>query len=140
MAKTYTERLTKLDSDIAGILNSRFTMDGNDFDEAFKKVKTILNHPLMPNSIVEKAQFIKLSGGTGGKIVEDASEMTYVYFTDNAKQKLIKKDRKHWFFAGNNECTVLEFLNKFDELFNACEEWANRHSNINEKLNLEEFH
>lgn len=140
MAKNYIDRVTKLESNYLNFLNSRLKMDGNDYDEAFKKVKKVLNHPLMPNKIVEKAQFLKLSGGLKDIIDTEFVGVVYVCFTNEAKIKLIEGNREDWFFAENNKCTILEFLNKFDELFNVCEEWVSLHSNINEKLNLEEFH
>lgn len=124
---------------LKGVLDSKFTMDLNDFDNGFQKVKEVLNNPIMPKSIIDKAQFLETGGGTGGKIVTDENEMTYLYFTQEGKNKLIKKDTQHWCFSYNNNCKLIEFLQKFDDLFEACEKWTNNHSNIDEGLNLKNF-
>lgn len=139
MAEKAVQYYTKLDSPMKGILNSKFTMDLNDFDDGFEKIKKVLNNPLMPPSILDKAQFLKSNGGVGGKQVKESKEMTYLYFTDTGKKKLINKEIDHWVFAYNNNGTLYEFLKKFDNLFKACEDWINKHSNISEDLNLEGF-
>jgi len=137
MAKKAIESYS--DRDSSGILNTRFMMDSNDFYNGFEKVREVVNNPIMPKSIVDKIQFLGVSGGYSNSEIKEADEIAHIYFTSEYKKKLVKKETKYWCISSRNDCTLLEFLQKFDDLFDACENWTDKHSNINEGLNLDYF-
>ena len=138
MAEKYNKRYLK-DDFFKRILNTPIVMESTDFDNGFLKFRKVINNPIMPKSIVDKAQFLGISGGVGGLVLNESTELLYLYFTSEGKMELVKEKTKYWIFKNNNNCTLIEFLRKFDDLFTACEDWTNRHSNIDEELNLKNF-
>lgn len=120
------------------LLNTKILIELTDFDIGFKGVRRVLNNPIMPKSILDKAQFLSIGGGSRS-INDDPEELLYLYFTSEGKKKLVEKDTKYWTFSSKNNCTLIEFLKKFDALFKACEDWTNNHSNMDEELNLKNF-
>ncbi len=117
-------------------IHKPIVMESNDLINGFKKVREVINNPIMPLSIVDKSQFLIASGGIGGSKLNDSPELLYIYFTSEGNKEYIETKAKHWVFSNNNRCTLLEFLQKFDDLFIACEDWINKHSDIDVELNL----
>ncbi|AUC13799.1 hypothetical protein BTO06_00935 [Tenacibaculum sp. SZ-18] len=138
MVENHKKRFSK-DDFFKKILNTQIVINSTDFDNGFQNVRKVINNPIMPKSIVEKAQFLGISGGMGGSKLNESNELLYLYFTSEGKKELVKKETKYWLFKENNNCTLIEFLKKFDNLFAACEDWTNKHSNIDEELNLKNF-
>ncbi len=137
MALVQSQRYSK-DEFLDNLLNTKILIELTDFDNGFKGVRRVLNNPIMPKSILDKAQFLGMGGGSRSKD-DDPEELLYLYFTSDGKKKLVEKDTKYWTLSNKNNCTLNEFLKKFDALFKACEDWTNNHSNIDEELNLKNF-
>ncbi len=137
MATVQRQRYSKEEL-LGNLLNTKILIELTDFDNGFNGVRRVLNNPIMPKSIIDKAQFMSIGGGSRSKD-DDPEELLYLYFTSEGKKKLVEKDTNYWIFSSKNNCTLNEFLEKFDALFKACEDWTNNHSNINEELNLKKF-
>lgn len=127
------------DNSLYDILNSPIAMELDDFDNAFKRTREILNNPIMPELIVEKSQFLRMDGGIGINKNNQPQKLVFLHFTNEGKIKLVKKETKSWVHSNKNNCSLLEFLEKFDSLFKACKDWTDKHSNMDEELNLERF-
>ncbi|WP_243472532.1 hypothetical protein [Winogradskyella sp. MH6] len=120
-------------------LDAPININSQDFDEAFKKVRKLLNNPIMPKSIVQKSSFLKLSGGHNNKELRARKIIVFVYFTSKAKKELIANNGNTWVVSSNNDCTLREFLVKFENIFKECQQWTDNHSDISEELNFQNF-
>ena len=137
MVELYQETFSN-DDFFKNLLNTKILINSPDFDFAFNSVRKVLNNPIMPKEIIDKAQFLTIAGGSRS-YKNEPETLLYLYFSQDGKKKLIQRDTKHWVNSRNNDCTLKEFLNKFDNLFKACEIWTNKHSDIDEELNLKNF-
>ena len=139
MFKVNKEIYSKIDG-LGNLLNTRILFNSNDFFNDFKNVRRVLNNPLMPKSIIDKAQFLK--GNNMGEPIaskDDPSKKLFLYFTSEYKEKLVKGETEEWMFRFNGNYTLKDFLKEFDVLFDACEKWTIKHSNVIEELNLKNF-
>jgi len=73
MAKKAIERYSNRDS--GDVLNARFMMDLSNFDNGFAKIREVVNNPIMPKSIVDKIQFLGVSGGYGNREIMEAESL-----------------------------------------------------------------
>lgn len=120
-------------------LDEPININQRDFNKAFKKTRRLLNNPIMPKKIVQKSSFLKLSGGFNNEELRARKVIFFVYFKSEAKKELIENDGNTWTVSFNNDCTLREFLVKFEGIFRECQKWANKHSDISEDLNYQNF-
>ncbi|MDO6744815.1 hypothetical protein Q4553_09525 [Tenacibaculum soleae] len=141
MVKVNKEIYSKIDG-LDNLLNTRILFSSNDFFNDFKNVRRVLNNPLMPKSIIDKAQFLKESNKNFGyptTTTNHPSKELFLYFTLEYKEKLLKDETEEWMFRFNDSYTLKDFLKEFDVLFDACEKWTIKYSNVIEELNLKNF-
>lgn len=138
------EKASKMLKQIAGeesqsLLDGPININSHDFDRAFEKTRKLLNNPIMPKNIVQKSRFLKLSGGHNDENLRARKLIVFVYFTPEAKKELIEKNGYNWLVSFNNDCTLREFLLKFENIFKECQKWTDKHSDISEDLNFQNF-
>lgn len=113
--------------------NIKILFHSEDFDIATEKILILKNNPLMPKSISEKLSFIEISGGQNSRELREIHK-TKLFFTRKSIDD--RKEEKHWMVKSNNNCSLKEFILKFNEVFIEIEIWIEKHSNLDEKLNI----
>lgn len=102
-------------------------------DDFVKNIILLKNNPIMPLSIVDKLDFLEYRGGSSPqKQIELYTAK--VYFTQNGAKNLDEKGK--WIVDYKNDCTVEEFILKFESLFIEIENWINEYSNLKDELNI----
>ena len=113
--------------------NIKILLHLEDFDTATEKIIILKNNPLMPPSISEKLTFLEKSGGQINPELREIHR-TKLFFTKKSIEA--GKEENHWMVKSNNNCSLKEFVLKFNELFIEIEVWIDKHSNLDEKLNI----
>lgn len=100
------------------------------FGSKLRDVYRIKNHPLLPSNIIERMEFLESAGGRS--IGKKDYHAKILYDTKDIKEKL----NGHWFFSHNNDCTLKEYIIKYQLLFKEIDDWLKNNSNLPEKFNM----
>lgn len=113
--------------------NTRVLFKLRERDEIIYKILLIKNNPILPKVISEKLEFIEpKTVKTPEKSIEFNNAK--IYFSKDGESKLFEE--KDWFVEFENNCTLKEYINKYEILFIEIEKWINKHSNLDDKLNI----
>ena len=110
-----------------------------DFNTTFEKVRKLLNSPLIPKSILEKGEFLRRQGGHNNEELRARKAIVYICFSSEAHKKLIQSKGGAFLVSFNNDCTLGEFIIKFEDILKSCQIWTDKYSDISEGLNFKNF-
>jgi len=100
---------------------------------AVKEIMLIRSNPLLPKEISQKIEFLRIVSAIFSEEVKNLKSKAKIRFPQQKGEKLEDKD---WKIDSYNDCTLKEFLIKFQQALVEIETWINKHSNLNEEFNI----
>lgn len=114
-------------------LNSKVFFLLEEKENLFKKIELIENHPLLPKAIRSKLEFLTVKSGFRPEINPELHTAQICYSNEGVKKL---EDKKLWFIIFNNNCSLKEYLIKYQSLFEEIDKWINKYSNLSDELNI----
>lgn len=101
-------------------------------DSLIQRIDEISNDPVLPLAIKSKLEFITTKGG---KSPEDrANYKARIYFSRIGAKEL--SSNRRWLVEFGNDCTLKEYLLKYQVLFTEINGWLDKHYDLSDSLNI----
>ena len=114
----------------SSVCNKIALFNSSQFYNELKKLNEIIEHPLFPSDLKDKADIFKF-GVMTGTLEIDYEKYGFVSFVHNDSTT----DEK-WMYPYDGDMTIRDYLAKVEKSITELENWINKESSIKIKLNL----
>ena len=136
----HLKHIPKIDLTVDDSYFQKRTMDApvyfifGERDSIMSRIMEIADNPLLPMEVKEKMAFLYTVSGTRNPKNDSVPYRNILYFSKKGHE--LSRDKDNWTYEVNNECSLKEYIEKYQLLYSEINLWIEKTTKTKGKLNL----